>query len=735
MRIPILAATSTACLLMSPAFGETVLRETSVTATEPEASVMASDPQPTPKSTVTAEGLDLLGGPGGTSILRPLNLLPSVNYESADPYGLSPSRSINIRGKGDFHVTRNINGLPLAGIVGGADLFDLENVAQLDAYRGGVLATQAFGISNATGAVDEQLRTPAEHWGLFGKVAAGSFGFRRAFARADSGDIGSLGTRLFVSGSLAGTDKWKGKGDETRQNVMLGLRQSFGSRAVLDLDVVYSRFKGHSYRSLNWAQASDLSTYYKYDYNANLSGDGAADINYYDFNRVDYRNWAALAQLDVMLTDGQHLRFKPYYWYDDGVQYSASGARNVQIWFQQNDNYGAVLEYSGRFANGLTLTVGDWAQSMKPPPPPTNQVRYTVTAGGALAFANWATLARIDRFKVNSPYAQLTLEAGRTLVSAGVRYMSLGAPQMNYYRTTGLPNVSYDDVWAYNPLLDANATVAGRHYNQLLPNLGVSREINARLGVSISYGRKFGRPDWGPQASNYLGNEAAFLARGITLQMLVDHVRAEISDQIDLSARYSAGGLKLVPTVFVARNRNRQVQIVDPALGGTLSYYTGTAKTTARGVELEASYEFAPDWLLFGSATVASETYDQDTPVLTGGATLATEGKQIANTPRTMLKGGFTYRHRGLTLSPIIRFVGARYGDAIEVQKVPAYTAVDANVSYQPGKLLRFDLAAMNLLDRHYIAQISQNDFNLNGASSYQASPPRAVALTVSATF
>lgn len=734
-RKPLIAAIA-AIFAVVPKIGvadDTALPEVVVSGVSSEPKFMVSEPQPTPQSSVTKAGLDLLGGPAQTSIYAPLGLMPSVIVESPDPYGLSLTRNINIRGKGDFHVTRNVEGLPLSGIVGGADLFDLENVGQIDVYRGGLAANQGLGISNVTGAVDQRLLAPQDKFGIVGKQAFGSFDFRRTFARLDSGALSESGAKVFLSGSTSSADKWTGAGDESRDNGMLAISQPLGDRVKVDFDAVYNKFAGNVYRSLNYAQAQDIQSNYKYDYNASLTGKAATDVNYYNFNRVQYENYAALANIDVKLAEKHHLILKPYYWHDNGVQYSASGS-NIQIWHQQNDNTGGVLEYQGHYGAATDIVAGYWMQSMAPPPPPTDQMLYTVAANGSLAFAKWATLAKIDNFIVNSPYIQLTQTIGQTILSGGVRYMDLGAPEMQYYKTAGLPNVSYDQVWDYNPTLDAKAAVAAKNYREFLPNLGIRQELSPTWGVAASYGRKFGRPDWGPQASNYISNEAAFVAKGITLQSLVDRVKPELSDQIDLSASYKNGGLTLVPTVFAAKNQNRQVMVTDPALGG-LSYYQGTAKTTQYGAELEAGYEINHSWSIFGSATLASETYDADTSTLTGGAVLATKDKQIPNAPKSMLKGGFTYRQGNLSLSPVMRFIGQRYGDSAQTQPVGSYAVFDFNAGYNLGHEVRLGLTVQNLFDRRYVSEITQNDFNLNAATSYYAGAPRTAALTLSAKF
>lgn len=725
-----------ACLGTGPALSEEYgMPEVVVSGDKDGQAPMVSEPNPTPKSVVTREGIDLLGGPAQTSLYGPANLMPSVDVESPDPYGVSLNRNINIRGKADFHLAKNVMGLPVVGIVGGADLFDLENVEEVDVYRGGVPANGGLSPSNATGTIDQLLRGPKDTFGVFAKQSGGSDYFHRTFGRLDSGTLTDTGTRFFLSGSNFGADKWKGDGDTTRDNVMLGLSQGLGDNIKIDWYGVYANYKGNTYRSLTYSQAQDLGKYFKYDYNTSLTGVASQDVNYYKFNKTSYDNFATLANIDVKLDANNKIVVKPYYWGDYGVQYSASG-NFVQKWTQDNDNVGGTIEYQGKYSTGTELTVGYWGQAMSAPPPPTDQVRYTVNADGSLKFANWNTLAKIDSFIFNSPYFQADQALGSTHLSAGLRYMDFGAPEMRYYKTTGLPDVAYDDVWKYNPALDANASVRAKDYRELLPNAGVRQDLSEAWSIALSYARKFGRPDWGPQASNYVSNEAAFLAKGITLQALVDKVRPELSDQLDLSTQFRQWGLTVTPTVFFAKNQNRQVLVTDPSLGN-LTYYQGTAKTTQYGGELEVSYKISESWTAFGTGTLVSETYDDDTPVLTGGAALKTKDMQIPNAAMGMAKGGVTYRIGDFSATPVVRYIGRRYGDSVESQVVDAYTTVDLNAGYNfgLGHDVRLDFTVINLFNNHYIAQISPNDTNLNGATSYNVGAPLTMATSISASF
>lgn len=711
----------------------------SVSGSEVGGALVVSDPQPTPRSTVTKAGVELLGGPAQTSIYKAFDLMPSVITESPDPFGMSLTRNINVRGKGQFHLSTNVDGLPLAGIVGGADLFDLENVEQMDIYRGGMPAGQGLGISNASGSIDQRLLRAQDKFGIQAKQAFGSYDFRKSFARVDTGVMEETGTRAFLSASSTANDKWKGLGDQDRVNTTLGVTQDLGERVKVDLAAVYSKFSAHTYRSISYAQTRNLKDNYRYDYNTSLTGTNATDVNYYDFNRVQYENYATLATIDVTLAANQHLLFKPYYWNSNGVNYQTAGS-NVQIWHQQNDNLGGVLEYNGNFGAGTQLSVGHWVQQMTAPPPPTDQKRYTVTANGGLAFANWQTLAKIDPYIVNSPYLQATQAMGKTTLSGGLRYMILGAPSMQYYNTAGLPNVSYDQVWGYNPTPYSDAAVKAKDYAELLPNIGLRHEITPEWSASASYARKFGRPDWGPQASNYITNRAAFQAKGINLQTLVDKVKPELSDSFDVSVRYSAGSLTVVPTVFFAKNQNRQVKVIDPSIGANIAYYQGTAETTQYGAELEVSYEISNTLTVFGSATQASETYDADTATLSGGAIMGTRGRQIPNAPQTMFKGGLTYRWADLSLSPVVRYIGDRYGDSGNVERMKSYTVADFSAGYELGREvglsnLSAGLSVLNVFNRRYVSEVAPSDFDLSAGASYYVGAPRTIVGSVSVKF
>lgn len=702
--------------------------------------IIVSDPTLGRVSSVSREGLNLLGGGAQTNFYQAADIIPSVSFESPDPFGLSNTRNINIAGKGDFHLSRNINGLPIMGIVGGNDLYDLENISRLDVYRGVIPADRSLGVSNASGVIDQIILGPQDTASNFFEQSFGSWNFNKTFARIDTGLL-STGTQLFISGSTTSADKWTGAGDESRDNFALGLSQKVNKDLKVDFNAVYSKFDGNPYKALTYQQTLNLSQNYGRDYDQTFDKNNPA--NYYKFNRVSSEDFAVFANVDYRLAEGQHIVFKPYYWNNDGEQWSGVGTGptgQVQIWRQQNDNLGGVLEYDGHFATGTDVAAGYWWQSLAPPPPPTDQRRFNISSTGELDFAKWNTIAKIDNFIVNSPYIQLTQTLGTVTVTGGVRYMSLGAPNMHYYNTAGVPDGTLDQALASNPAEYTDAFVTARDYNEFLPNFGITKELGGGWSTNFAYGRNFGRPDWGPQASNYISNRAAFQGKDIDLQDLVDNVRPEIADQFSAQVRYSDYGFTIVPTLFYAKHKNQQVKINDPALND-LAYYVGTGSSTEYGAELQASYQFGSQLFAFASATLASQTFDGDTQTLSkGGAPISTKGNQIPNTPQAMFKAGVTYTWYDFSLTPVVRIIGQRYGDAENRNKVSGYTVADLTAAYNIKDKFGLQEATLkfgvvNLFNKEYISEISPNDTDLSSDAQYYVGAPRTFIGTVAVKF
>ncbi|WP_198022893.1 TonB-dependent receptor [Methylosinus sp. LW3] len=694
----------------------------------------AADNAPTPKSSVTMEGIKILGGPAQASSYKVLDMMPSVIEDSADPYGLSFNRSITVRGVSDFFLARTINGLPIQGIVGGADLFDLDDIGRVDLYRGSIPANQGFGFSNAAGVLDLNLLPPKEK--LSGTISqgAGSNGFHRTFARIDSGRL-PTGTSFFVSGSITDAEKWKGDGDARRKNVAFGLTQPLGDQLEVSVYGVHNDQKANAYLPLTFVQTQNLAATAFFDYNTAFTGKSGIDASYYAFNRTRYVTNAIFAEIAYRIDPTQSIVLKPYYWRNTGYQETTSGA-SVRLWPISNYNLGGTIEYKKHLPWDADFALGFWSQSAEPEPPPLHQKLYTVTPIGSLNFSSWSSLATSGTHQFFSPYTQYTQTFDATTVSGGVRLHIESTPHLQYFNAKGLPDVTYSDVWSYLPTPDTNGVAPAVTYSEWLPNLGVRHRLSEEWSANASYSRKVARPDWGPQASSFLGAEAAYLAKGITLASLMGRIRPATVDAVDVGLRYETGDLTIAPTFFGFWTHKKEVLVYDPAVGQ--NYYQSNAATVGRGFELETSWK-ATDWLtLTGSATIASETYVVN--IQAGSSSvMQIGGKQTPYTPRYQAKLAATYHRDGFEITPVVRFNSTRYGLADNSQAVSPYAIVDVNASYEFGTKLGLtpmtvSAGVTNLFDHRYISAISVNETNLS-STSYYVGAPRTIFAGVTASF
>jgi iron complex outermembrane receptor protein len=692
----------------------------------------AASTNPNETSTVTGEGVQILGGPAQASTYKPLDLMPSVIEDSADPYGLSFNRSITVRGVSDFFMSRTVDGLPIGGIVGGADFIDLSNIGSETLYRGSLESNQGLGFSNAAGVLDLHVLPPAAKVGGTITEGIGSDGMWHTSGRIDSGLL-PTGTSFFISGSVTDADKWKGYGDASRENLMVGVTQTFGNQLDASVYYAHNNQKADNYLGLSYTQAQNLSANYWLDYGGTPINKNAA--NYYGFNVQKFTDNAVWGEINYHITPNQTLSFKPYYWSNDGYELSASGS-TVTLWPMDNTNLGAIAEYKSHFGWAGDLLLGFWWQETKPEPPPLGKVAFTVTSTGALQWTGWSTLAKTDDHDFYSPYAQYTQTVGATTFTGGLRLHIEDTPWMQYYKTAGLPDVSYADIWSYDPTADTNAFAAGKTFDEWLPNIGVREQLNNDWSASVAYSRKVARPDWGPQASQFESYESAFLKEGMDLQSMMNMLQPETVDEVDASVRYQSGGLTIEPMIFGFKTQNKEVLVYDPNVGE--SYYQSNAATTGAGAELEASWVMNRQWTFVGSLTAQSERYDAN--IATGsGTTMDIKGKMVPYTPEYEAKLAATYTDDGFSITPVVRFVGTRYGLATDATPVSPYAVADVTASYEFGTKLgltpiTFNCGVMNLFNAEYIGAISVNEDNLS-STSYYAAPPRTLFAGLTAKF
>ncbi|CAL1238815.1 TonB-dependent receptor [Candidatus Methylocalor cossyra] len=689
------------------------------------------------------------GGPGQTNPQQALQYLPSINFQSADPYGLSSNPppgnpALRIRGRsssspGTPSSPRTVEELPLTGGPGGgAAMFDLENVDAMVLYKGAMPPDKGLGFGNIAGNLDLQLRRPREESAAFLKQDFGSFDFYRTFLRGDSGRLATE-TRLFSAYSYTTAAKWRGAGGapDARHNGAFGLVQRFGETGKAELFAVVNDQHSHDFRPLTARQAQQLGRFDRFDFNTRLTGNPAQDINYYDFNRQTFTDVSLFANLEFKPSAATRLSLKPYYWHDEGFYLSGvpdlKGAPGVRRWDIQHQLWGLLGKLELRRWD-TDFTLGYWYHEQEPPGPPTAWRAYRV-AGGGLRFAGWALLDKQGQHVFHSPFVALHRAFGELDLSAGLRYLAQETAAITSYRTEGLPDVPYDRVFAYHPAIDPAASVSSRRFSAWLPYFGAIYALSDLVSLRFAYGRNFAAMPL-HQYPTYLMARRAFAAAGVTLQQLWDRQRPGQSDNFDLGARFSGRQWFVAPTLYYSTERGKSVTAFDPNLG--VSYYQ-TVQARAYGAELEAGLDLGDDLNLYGAFSY--NRYELANDIRTASnAVLSVKGHQVPDAPELEGQLLLTYRLGDFSLSPGLRYVGTRYGDVAHRLRLPDYAVADLYLAYERRRFagfgeLNLGLSLLNIFDQRYIAVVNASDDQRPGTTTFYPGAPFTVAFMVGARF
>jgi len=687
-------------------------------------------------SEISSKGIALQGPKAETSVNEAINLLPGLNMESADGRGLGGEQStMRIRGVRGMLGSLTVEGVPNYGgnPIGPRDyLYDLENINTIAVYKGAVPADIGTGVGSRGGAIELRPDWPHEKFVAQLSQSAGTDNYYRTFLRLDSGKLSGVDTRLSGSYSYTQADKWRGPGElGPRHNFNLSLAQPISSKADIKLWYNYNSIKQDLYRALSFSETRSLDANYSKDYNAIRSGSGGtgatSDINYYKNNSGDYTNRDFLSLITVNPTEKLRLTVKPYYSVEDTeiLQGVTTSGGQVQKRTRDIERGGFIAETSygdkqlkailGHHFEAGTMNI--------------YSRNFAITAAG-LAYRGYGVFASGGTSYINSPYVKVTGSIDKFSWQAGIKYFNYDEPSSQGY-TTGAASTNYALIRAAD--LDRQA----RTYDIWLPTVGLSYTINDNLQAYSSYGRNFIRPySYMPLVNTYNTNRATFQAQGVTLNNLFNGYQLEESDNIDLGLRYKGELFEIAPTFFWGLHKNLLTTVYDPRVN--LSYQQNIGKATGYGLDLEMN-AFVTDYLtVFLNPTWTSLTYDGD--MTYQGSKLASNGKQVVDTPEWMLKSGIILKLGDFEIAPKVRVIGERYGDVEHKEKIDPYAVADLSLSYTRKKVLnlaqiKLALELTNLTDERYVAVINSSDDTRAGSTSYYQGAPFSAIGSVSVQF
>jgi len=678
----------------------------------------------------------------GTTALKALSKLPSVNFQSADPFGAYEwSERITVRGFDQSRLGFTLDGIPLGnqnyGNNNGLHLsraLSPENVSITRLTQGaGALGTQA--TNNLGGTIEVFSRDPSTRFGVEANGSYGNHSTKRGFVRIDSGgDV----ARGYISYGFLDLDKWKGVGRQVQHQVNakgvvdVGTAKftgffNFSDRREQDYqDLSLDQIRRLGLRNDNVSDNFPLAVLIA-DVGANRGDTGAPRLNpaagtvypapyttvddvYYDASglRRDY-----LASLGVEAPLGSHVKveLKGYYhdnhgqgiWFTPYVA-SPSGVpiavRTTEYDMKRKGVFGDIKADLG-FSD---LTVGAWYERND-----FHQARRfyaldsrTTASRSALEFqrnpffTQWEFQYTTDILQY---YVQDRIKAGNLTVDLG-------------WKGFEVKNKA-------NPIIQAGraaGTIKATDWFQ--PSVGVNYKVTPEAEVYASFSQSTEAYVAAFTAGPFSTTQAGFNA-------IKGKLRPEASDTYEIGVRFKSGGLSATLGAYHVDFRNRLLGITTGAgIVGNPVVLQNVGGVRSKGIEAAASYRLGSGFNAYASYSYNDATYRDDViipPAIVGGipTVIPLRGKTAVDAPKHLAKAEIAY-DRGVFFGRVgVDYISKRYFTYTNDQSVPGRVLVDASLGYRftvAGlRKAEIQLNASNLFNKKYVSTIGSNGFGNRG--------------------
>ena len=686
-----------------------------------------------------------------------VSLLPGANVASSDPYGLSTSSSLTLRGLGQDQIGVLLEGAPQNDIgyyyAYPSQFADTENLRQV-ALAQGAVDIDAPTVVGAGGLLSLTLDDPKGTHQALVDVSLGAYDLRRVFVRVDTGTIGQTGLKAFLSYSGTRASNWRGPGYDTRRHVDAKLLREWGDGSRASLALSFNDANSSSYRSPTLADWQANGRGFNYD-----ARYVAGNTNYWRLYRAPFRNLYASAPVHITLGDRLTLDSTAYLQFGYG-----------------NSPYGTELSTADNYLGNEAL-----AQPIALP---------GAVNGVATVLGNYTG----DQTRIGN-VSKLTLQAGPHRLTAGL-WFDYGTDRVTQSYTTIDDRGHPSDRWGYRA--EAIRTADGRllaYENQRTVTvtkgvfLADSIALTPRLTVDVGFkgvnllrrGRNY-LP--GPQtrvrrdsftalpraAVHYAVDDRQQLFANITTNFrtpneftLYDNyyggvvstrgtnaLKNEYSVSQELGYRYIGPSLSASLTGFHYKFRNRQLATVVDVGGAQVNSTLNAGGQTSYGVDAEIDYRPAKGVSVYISGEYLRARIDDDLPV--GGDFLPTRGKRAVSSPTVQIGGGGTYDDGLLFGSIAGKYVGRQYATFVNDESIGGYATLDLSIGVHladrfDGKRTDLRINAINLTDAHVLSGVQRATTNAQdvvgrggariagAAPAYYIGGGAAVVATVSRGF
>lgn len=715
--------------------------------------------------------VDLQVTPAGTSGLKAVSVLPGVNMNAADPFGLYEwSTRITMRGFQSAQVGQTFDGITLGdmsyGNFNGLNIgraVDADNLADATVTQGtGALGTASS--NNLGGVVQYTSDDPRNERTFALRQMFGQANARRTGGRFDTGLLSSGNTAFkgYLSFSRYDTDKWKGSGARfsPASGGLFGQSGFIGDAGEQWMDQVnlktqllvgrhkftaYYNFADKTeadYTDLTLARFTTLGRDHDQfsDWNrakAQALVSGQEDLAYFHSAQGARRDHFGYFGADFQLGDRAVVSIKPYFHTNEGAgdwhapNYGSTAFSPDPVYFRQTqyDTKRVGLLARGRFQLGRNdLEVGSWFEQ--------NDANIRRVAWRLRDFANspdvnFSNVLRLffDRtgeLSTRTLYAQNTntFADEKVKLTYGAKYLSIAADFINNGNTepsaTSAPDVARPNV--------SIPTDGG-----ILPQVGLVVAPNDRVQFFGNVSQNVNAYPYSPQSGVYNTNAQAF-------DFFKANTKPEKATTIEAGLRTRTPRVEASLAVYTIAYSNRLIGVaVCPLTATCVSSFANVGDVATRGAEGLLGLRLAPGLTWTSTASLNSSEIQDD--YKSGTTTVASKGKTVVDAPGVLLNSSLRYQRDGLMASGAVRHVGKRYFSILNDMVAPAYSTVDASLGYtfkSVGALrgLSIQLNALNLLDESFISTVGTGGFSVSGdLETLMAGQKRLLFLTVGTSF
>jgi iron complex outermembrane receptor protein len=705
----------------------------------------------------------------GTSPIRAIEKLPSVNIQSADPFGTYEwSTRVTIRGFNQNQLGFTLDGIPLGDMTYGnhnglhiSRAVSSDNIGRTVVSQGsGSITSQS--TNNLGGTLEFYTADPKDVHGVEASATYGSDQTMRGFVRASLGE--SDGPRGFVSAQYYKTDKWKGEGEQRQWMVNAKVIVPIGDAAI-DAYFSHSDRAEQDYQDLslgmiarlgnNWDNfgTSNYALAIKVaDIGASRGDTGTTPLNlaagtvypspitsvddsYYDASGLRRDTIGAIG-LTAPLAEKVTFALKGYYHHNEGqgtwaTPYvnSPTGVPMAARTTEYDIGRGGVFaNVKGDFGDHQMI-VGGWFEGNT-----FEQARrfYAYTS---------RTVAGLDhlKFMTNPFFSQWDIKFNTKTFQYYVQDdFKLGMAKISI----GWKGFQVDN--SATGVITGGRTVGSLSTKDWFqPHVGVNLDLGKGLEAFAGFTQVTRAYASSTTSGPFSSTQAGFDA-------IKPLLKPEQSDTYEAGLRLESDGFHGVLAAYVVNFRNRLLTIpTSVGIVGAANALQNVGGVRSAGLEALGEYRFGA-WSIFGSYSYNDNTYRDNVVITAAGVTtiIPTKGKTVVDSPKHLLHGELAYDDKRLFGRVAVNYMSKRYftytnglnttSDGLGF--VDGRAIVDATIGYRfdmgLAKPVEVQVNATNLLGQKYISTIGSNGFGNSGDNqTFLTGAPNQFFVTLKAGF